>query len=175
MPSTNNPSSGDSVSRSMPFHPVGCHHERSNNRYSLLSPRCRKKINSRGWRGNGTELHEDTELPVAVGRRNDGRNGGDTCGRRRTTNAVMCVPSAGRGGRVENNNVSYSKTSSSSAVNERYCREIPMGNDRGMDWKAWHINNVNVFSNKLSANFLSKSFFHIDSKFCNNSSVSSSR
>jgi hypothetical protein len=31
----------------------------------------------------------------------------------------MCVPSAGRGGRVENNNVSYSKTSSSSAVNDR--------------------------------------------------------
>ena len=175
MPSTTNPSSGDSVSRSMPFHPVGCHHERSNNRYPLLSPRCRTKMNSGGRRGNGTELHEDTELPVAVGRRNDGRNGGDTCGRRRTTNAVMCVPSAGRGGRVENNNVSYSKTSSSSAVNERYCREIPMGNDRGMDWKAWHINNVNVFSNKLSANFLSKSFFHIDSKFCNNSSVSSSR
>ena len=119
MPSTNNPSSGDSVSRSMPFHPVGCHHERSNNRYPLLSPRCRTKMNSGGRRGNGTELHEDTELPVAVGRRNDGRNGGDTCGRRRTTNAVMCVPSAGRGGRVENNNVSYSKTSSSSAVNER--------------------------------------------------------
>ena len=56
-----------------------------------------------GRHGNGPELHEDTELLVAVWRRNDGRNGGDTCAcdRRRTTttNDVMCVPSAGRGGR----------------------------------------------------------------------------